>query len=118
MIGVLQFRYVNEFSTFPLLPDLGIESASFCGIDLLSCENVRHGDSQGDGSNHQRCVEPVHAGSNEVVYKVSFRNRNREKREKRTVHQHARHHRDDAGYGQDLMRRMEYVHGLDAYHRH
>ena len=29
MIGVLQFRYVNELSTFPLLPDLGVESAAF-----------------------------------------------------------------------------------------
>ena len=99
---------------FALFLDLRLESTTFGGIDLPSRDDVRDGDAEGYGTDYEGGIEPVHAGGNEVGHLFAAGSRDGEEGEQAAVHQHSRDHWNHAGDGDNLVRGVEDVHGLDA----
>ncbi len=46
-----------------LFADLRLESTTLGSIDPIPGENIRDGDTYGDGGDYQRGIQAVHAGS-------------------------------------------------------
>ena len=49
-----------------LFADLRLESTTLGSIDPIPGENIRDGDTYGDGGDYQRGIQAVHAGSHEM----------------------------------------------------
>ena len=49
-----------------LFADLRLESTTLGSIDPIPGENIRDGDTYGDGGDYQRGIQAVHAGSHEI----------------------------------------------------
>ena len=56
-------RDIDKMSLCMLLADLRLEGTTLGSIDPIPGENIRDGDTYGDGGDYQRGIQAVHAGS-------------------------------------------------------
>lgn len=59
----LKFRDIDKMSLCMLFADLRLEGTTLGSIDPIPGENIRDGDTYGDGGDYQRGIQAVHAGS-------------------------------------------------------
>ena len=59
----LKFRDIDEMSLGMLFADLRLEGTTLGSIAPIPGENIRDGDTYGDGGDYQRGIQAVHAGS-------------------------------------------------------
>ena len=56
-------RDIDKMSLCMLLADLRLEGTTLGSIDPIPGENIRDGDTYGDGGDYQRGIQAVRAGS-------------------------------------------------------
>ena len=56
-------RDIDKMSLCMLFADLRLEGTTLGSIDPIPGENIRDGDTYGDGGDYQRGIQAVHAGS-------------------------------------------------------
>ena len=59
----LKFRDIDKMSLGMLFADLRLEGTTLGSIAPIPGENIRDGDTYGDGGDYQRGIQAVHAGS-------------------------------------------------------
>ena len=60
-------RDIDKMSLCMLFADLRLEGTTLGSIDPIPGENIRDGDTYGDGGDYQRGIQAVHAGSPPLV---------------------------------------------------
>ena len=101
-----------------LFADLRLEGTTLGSIDPIPGENIRDGDTYGDGGDYQRGIQAVHAGSHEIRHLPVRCAWGHNQRIQSAVHQHSRHHRDNTCDSQNLMRGVENMGRLNTDYRY